>query len=269
MKKMLYILSVLFLFFTQASFAQSEGNVVVGGLASMSIPTQEKDNFSFKWARVNFTYLNDDYKAVFEYDLPTAAVKYAYAAKSFDLFGTTTIMAGQVLSPIGYLYHGPRTIPVPRWGITLDRYVLYLKGMEVQNDNSVFILKAAINDKFYYVALTENIFKTVSVYFQKSTGGGVIADFKVGKAQLKGGTSWHLSGINHYFVRAGYEIVDNLTLFSQFDKDGADSYFAGATYEYEPNSFVKIYYDNYQAPASREIEGENKDKVVVDITWSF
>ncbi len=259
----------VFSFFPLSSPVSAQVEVEFYGLSSFQMPIGgEVDEFSFKWTRLGFNAYPSDYLQITgEYELATSELKYSYARLHHEIEflqgAEGSLLFGQFLGAIPYLYPGPKTIQLTNWPATINGYSIYTAGVSawLGGENYTFRATAFKNDNAQ-AALTV---KGVSVFWQKKVGRGFIIE-PAGLFGEKLPSFIHptvggaeTSGRKLGFVQEYVQFSHNVRFYIEWNlREEEENYLlAGLSLTYSTNSFFKVFYDG------------DKESFLTEVTFSF
>jgi hypothetical protein len=224
------------------------------GYGSMSVPVNESDStYVLSWVRVgmkgnlakkDFRQL-DQFTYKFEGDIMNQSMKYAHLNRtsSFDS-SELTLTVGKFLTPVGYLYNGPKTQRHVKWAETLTNFSVYGIGLMVSltpHKYPVTLRLASYGEK---VLAFSSAYKYLNLFWEKDIGAGAI---------ISSGGVWNEYVGTVSFGYAKFDNQDNVwslrhevptlavnVIFSADIAENRDDYAVSISYEFMKNSYVKF-----------------------------
>ncbi|OGY70709.1 MAG: hypothetical protein A2986_02975 [Candidatus Jacksonbacteria bacterium RIFCSPLOWO2_01_FULL_44_13] len=227
------------------------------GFGSVSVPMDGGGEYALRWARVGANVNPRPWMRIHtEYDIATSKLSYGYAEVATDVVGVRgTIAAGQMLSPVGYLYPGPAILELTCWPDTLSAYALRNTGIVVSASGEEWIVRVSWYAEHRLSATAT--YKKASLFWQKGAGGGAIMQPILIHRYFQPSAGVSVETVETVaFVQNRATITPWLKAYVQADYHSAEdgvSTLLGLTATYAPRSFVKLFWDGKEETFKTEI----------------
>jgi hypothetical protein len=258
MKKYICFYLALFVFTYTQGMNDSIPLVKVSGYASFKYSIADSSSFQLNWAVVQLDKkLKGNLLVHAGYDFSTEKPDDVYLGYKKDKW---TLVAGQILAPVPYLFPGPSTIRLPRWATLLNAYSLREKGVAVwyENEERQLTGRAAVyqkgGDMMFVGAGT---WHGLSVFYEQNAGYGFLyetpwksewcniiigSSFTNIKSEVNGVTSEQKRST--YFVQNHWKILSDVDLHGQIDfGDMTPRWLIGLSWEVSKGNFLQMFVD--------------------------
>jgi len=222
----------------------------------------DESKCNMRWARIRFdaySAQSSKLRITLEYDIANSDLSYAYAMKTWPLFGgELNISGGKVLSVVGDVMPGPNKILFGRWAGAFDDYDIKTVGVTAIYEKSRLALRAMYGEHMQVSAT----YGFVSAMWQEKTAYGFMVESPLKDFWLEPAFIFSVpeDSTAQYSVRNYTHLTERLS-FNQMLELGQDELLTfGFTYEYAQYSFAKAYVD---------LAEDRHPKYFLEITCTF
>lgn len=240
-------------------------SIDVYGFGAVAYDSENGNGYGLRWARLGAKgYVHsevlkaDSLMTSLQYDVNSSKLILGFGQVNHEWKGgTVSVLAGQHLLPVQYLYDGPSGLRLTRWPDALNEFSVVSPGVAVWYENGPFNLKVS-----NFGTDTRNGailgFGALSAGWEEHVGftatfqGTYLSERFVNV--FVGATHFSQPGLgNAYFAQNYWQMTKALRLYGQYDfgSQSQESWLTGLNLEVGKNCFVNLFYDTKSDGAAK------------------